>query len=367
MSRKISMMAAGAAALLTIGAFGVANAAVASPAAAPAWQSVGPAKVSGTVSAVTAVRHGGKTYEYAFVTPAYEDLKGQMTLYSRVGSGAWAKRTIPSKSGEAVVSAAALSPTDVLAFTQYSDGGRVLRFNGKSWSVFKTFNDAIGAATVLAANDIWVYGNENIAYTGPLGVYHYNGRTWTKVASGLDGGTATSATNAWAFTGTTVARYNGKKWTTTNLAKLLPAKSRSTDPLLTDVVATSNSTAYAIGNGNTELTGGPVVVLKFNGKSWTKVAQYRSGYTVQQQDIASDGHDGLWIPAESTGAPAFLLHFSGSSHAITKTSVPGAAGKTTSYVFSIVNIPGTTEELAGGDYNNGPRNPPFYALALFYN
>jgi hypothetical protein len=363
MARKKSALALGLAGILGLGIAGVANAAVTptAPAASPSWQSVLPGKVNGTVSAVTAVTQAGKTYEYAFVTTAGESANSsQLTLYWRVGNGAWTKKNIVNKLNETVVAATALSPTDVLAFTGYANGGRVLRFNGKTWAVIKTFNAAIYDATVLADNDIWVYED------AVDGGYHYNGHTWTKVGNGLyGGGSATSATNAWAFNGTTVAHYNGKKWTTANLAKLLPAPTTFTHPGLVGVV-TSNSTVYAIADGHSQDAGGPVYVLEYNGKNWAKVATGGLGNT-GQQEISSDGHGGLWIAVGGGGAPGSLQHYSSSSHTITRVTLPGEAGKDTSGVESIVNIPGTTEELAGGWYLNTTGTPPQYAQIYFYN
>ena len=260
--------------------------------------------------------------------------------------------------------ATAISPTDVLVFIRAKGGGEVLRRSGQKWSIVKTFAAEIGGASVLADNDIWVSGTAAGTGTAPLGVWHYNGHAWTKVASGLTGVSATSAVNAWAYNGTVAEHYNGKHWTTTNLASLLPAKSSETDPGVLSVVATSNSTAYAIGTAGGMLAG--IQVLDHNGHTWSKAAPYgyQSGFGGGL--VSSDGHGGLWIPVDGYYGRAIMVHYVNASHKLAASALPQTAIPFT-IIASIAQIPGTAEELAGGTATEAVRNARYIAKTYQYN
>ena len=232
--RKVSKrLAMGALATAAVAGLGIATTGAASAATGPSWSSVGPSAVSGAVTATASVHFGGnKTAEWAFVTTSFiTSNKGFPSVYSRVNAASWAKTTLPgSAPGEIFVSATAIGNTSVLAFSNLPNGtGREWQFNGSTWKVIKTFSDPIGNASVTSATNVWVAGT--VGGTAQLGVYHYNGKTWTKLASTLHGVQGLSATSAWAYTGSTVARYNGKGWTGTNLASLIGGRA----PRITDV------------------------------------------------------------------------------------------------------------------------------------
>jgi hypothetical protein len=133
------------------------------------------------------------------------------------------------------------------------------------------------------------------------------------------------------------------------VARLLPAaqKTHLNDPAVTGVFAVSKNSVYATGNGNQEDDGGPMVLLHWNGRTWSKVAGGLFGFDVQPvQPIASDGHGGLWIPmgGPEGGSDAHLLHYSGGR--LTTAAVPGGPSRTR--VATVARIPGTSEVLAGG-------------------
>jgi hypothetical protein len=331
------------------------------PATAAAWHPVGPAGVDGRVTALTAVSHGGRTYEWAFVTPGNAVVTGYPSVYARTGDGAWAKSAVPgSKAGESFVAATALSPTRVLAFSQLpGTGSRVWLWTAGKWSVMKTFAADIAAASVLGADDVWVFGGA-IFDGGTLGVWHYNGHTWARLSGSLEGGSATSATSAWAFGGKAVAHYNGKKWTLTSLAALLPARNGYGGPHLTAVLATSATDVYAIGTGGSEVNGGPgAVVLRYDGHSWRKVASYPA--LTPEALVSGDGHGGAWFPVY-IAASSVLLHSVNGSDKLTATALPGE-----DEIESLATIPGTTRELAGGFADNTSGNPPAYARIDLYS
>jgi hypothetical protein len=81
--------------------------------------------------------------------------------------------------------AAASSASDVWAFTDIaaaaytnfaSTRSQAVELVRGKWTVRKTLVGSVGAVSVLAANDVWVFGD--------AATYHYNGSTWAKVAGG---------------------------------------------------------------------------------------------------------------------------------------------------------------------------------------
>jgi hypothetical protein len=171
----------------------------------PSWQVV--KRVPGLselgFSAVVAV---GTNRGWAFDTAA------KPTAWERNGStpNAWTQVPFPGLTGETVVSAAATSATNVWAFTNDFGKSRALRWNGTDWTVVRSFDQAISGAVVLSPSDVWVFGEPYYPGAG-MGAWHYNGRTWSAPASGrrLEGGSALSGDDIWAFDGTDVAHWNG--------------------------------------------------------------------------------------------------------------------------------------------------------------
>jgi len=110
---------------------------------------------------------------------------------------------------------------------------------------------------------------------------------------------------------------------------------------------------YAIGSGNAEDEGGPLVILHYNGHTWARVAEGNWGIgTSPIQQVSSDGHGGLWIPMPGFGGrPSYLLHYRGGH--VTEAALPVSARKID--VQDVALIPGTAELLGAGlthAYNN---------------
>ncbi len=345
MTRKVAWIAAGIAGLLTSGAMGAtaANAASAPPVAAPHWHVVKTVKTDFTAG-FTAVVATGKTTGWAFDG---FDPKGGPTAWKRTGN-AWAKVAFPGKPDEEVFTAGASSPSDVWAFTQLLGGGsRVLHWNGHKWSVLKTFNRQINGASVVAARDVWVFGQQGFSFAPALGVWHYNGHGWSQVSKTIQGGSALSATDAWGFNGVSVAHWNGRKWTATSVKSLLPAKLPSglNDPAVAGILAITDKNVYALGSGNEEDEGGPLVVLHFNGTKWTRVSPVASFGAGPAEQFSADGSGGLWLPMlGSAGGTSFLVHFTDGK--LIKATLPVRAPAIT--IDAVARIPGTTDQLAGG-------------------
>jgi hypothetical protein len=130
---------------------------------------------NGVVTAVTAAgRNGGWAFDGFFNATAWE----------RNGS-TWTRVPFPSQNNEMVVAAAASSATNVWAFTQEFGISRALRWNGRQWTVMRSFPRAIGGAVVLGSSDVWVFGTDQLPGVD-LGAWHYSGGHLTQAA--LPGG-----------------------------------------------------------------------------------------------------------------------------------------------------------------------------------
>src|SRR5580658_7925122 len=314
-------------------------AAMTAPATAgPSWHIVkrvssGP---NGVFTAVTAVgRNGGWAFD-GFSKP---------TAWERNGS-TWTRVPFPSQNDEMVIAAAASSASNVWAFTQEFGTSRALRWNGQEWTAVRSFSRSIGGAVVLSSSDVWVFGTDQVPGAN-LGAWHYNGRTWTKVASGhgLEGGSGRSASDIWAFEGADVAHWNGSAWSRTSVASLLPAKQMLNDPALRGIYEQSRHSVYAIANGQDQDDGGPLALLHWNGSAWAKVAGGNYGVGTLQQ-FSSDGHGGLWLPMPGYATQkSYVLHYAGGH--LSAAPLPGGPNKIT--VDAVALIPGTSQVLAVGD------------------
>jgi hypothetical protein len=334
---KISaVIAAGGA--LTAGLASGASAATTARPAAPSWHPV--LSVTNTKSDfVSTVVATGKTSGWAFTNSG--------SAYERVSATKWVKAKFPSAGG-AVTTAAASSPSNVWAeFQTAGHGSQLDHWNGRAWTVAKTFAGSITGLSVLGTNDVWAFGGYGTS--GDNGVSHFNGHTWTRLSSTLQGGYAVSDRNVWAFTGTLAEHFDGRRWTATNLVKLLPAAPRGSTakPSLTGVIALAPNNVYATGEGASGQFGTPLSLLHFNGHSWSRVGSLASSTSHTGQKLASDGKGGLWLVVQPAGPVGLgglslgLYHYgAGKLAAVT---LPGGAA-----IASVSQIPGTAAALAGG-------------------
>ena len=224
---------------------------------------------------------------------AFDSVGSKAPVAYQLSGSAWKSRAIPAASGDVVEAAASSSASNVWAFTFK---GQVLRFNGSSWAAVKKFSKTINSGVVLSSTDVWIFGS------GGTGTYHYDGHTWTHSVSGsgLNGGSALSASSIWAYGGTSVAHWNGSTWTKTSVAGLLPKNTQLSHSRVAGIYAASASNVYAVGSGGRQDEGGPLVLLHYNGHAWSKVAENAGlGDPVA---VIGDGSGGLWIPVR-TGFP----------------------------------------------------------------
>jgi hypothetical protein len=276
----------------------------------------------------------------AFEVPAPLGTAGKSIAW-KLSGGAWTKVSLPG-TGAQVTAVSASSAGDVWAFRSTSNlrDEQALHWNGSDWALVSTLPDYdIADAIVLSPDNVWAFGAQH-------GAWHYNGRSWSQVpgGTGLTSGSALSPTSIWAVGGNVVAHWNGTSWTRTSLTSLLPA--RSNGPYLANVYAASASNVYAITGGDPELTGGgPIYILHWNGKTWSRVAS--APHTGNASAVTGDGSSGIWLavgPEEAPyGVTEALLHYSNGQ--LTKTSLPASLG--VAWVSALSQVPGSKDIVAG--------------------
>ncbi len=308
-------VAVAALAMLTGGAVAVAAPAATALRAAPAWHVTKTVGGSGfqEFSAATA----------ATGTSAWAFESGGATSKPRaykLSGHTWAQEPFPGQPGEEIFSASSSSPSNVWAFTTTdSSTSRVLRFNGHSWKQVKTFGKLISTGLAISPTNVWVFGEP--FGRERLGTMRFNGHGWRAVGKGpFLGASALSASSIWAYGPQNVGHWNGSTFHRVSVARLLPKPSQVCGPgFLSGIVALSATNVYAAGAGGCPDGQGPLVLLHYNGHSWSKVAI--KTLHADPEAIIRDGSGGLWLPLV-TGAPPSSTMYHFSHGALSKVSLP---------------------------------------------
>jgi len=298
--RKLSLTALLAAAAVAVAAApaGAASAGARAPAGS-SWQIA--VKVAGPgFPSFTAVTAASATSAWTFETAG----TAAPRAYQLSGS-TWTAQPFPDPAGDSVSSASSSSSDNVWAFTFQ---GRVLHYDGTSWTIVKNFGKVIESGLAISSSDVWVFGQ---SFAPALGTWRYNGSTWTKVSSGagLGHASALSANSVWACGGTDVAHWNGSTWKKTSVAHLLPKNTELSHSFVADVYAASSKSVYAVASGGRQDEGGPLVLLHYNGSTWRRLAlNAKLGGPVA---VVPDGSGGLWIPVVIGQGISSMEHYAG--------------------------------------------------------
>jgi hypothetical protein len=305
-------------------------------------------------NAVETVVATGKTSGWAFLASG--------AAYRRTGGSRWQPAALPQRGGSVNVAAAA-SPGDVWAAYRDASGTYLDHWNGRRWTTAKSFPGRLTALSVLGPRDVWAFGGLGRPDgRQPAGVFHFDGRRWTEVSSTLQGGSALSDRNVWAYRGTTIAHYDGRQWTDTDVAALFPAATagQTTRPALTGIIAAGPHDVDATGAGPAGPHGATAVILHGNGRSWERAASGSSA-SPDGQELTADGRGGLWLPATNAAGIPLLLRYSGGQ--VTVVTLPSPTGWPPAS-YSVSRIPGTGEVLSGGAVDN-PGDPAVNRSVVF--
>ncbi len=330
-----ALLGAGVVSVASLGVTSAASAAT-RPAESTGWHVVDTISTSPSQpSYLSAIVATGKTSGYVF---KWEGSSSYPAAYERTGTTTWKKVSFPGERGERVVTAHATSPADVWAFSALANqGSRVFHLVNGKWTVVKTFGLPIASATVLSSTDVWVFGTADDSGAARLGVYHYNGRTWTRVSRALGDGYAVSDRDVWASTGGSIENYNGHKWTATNLSGLLP-KDKNVK-LVDGVIALSAKNVYVLESDFISVETAALYVLHYDGHDWSKVAE---NYGFSTASLSPDGRGGFYFTAvPHSGGSSALMHYYRGKLAVV---APFTAVSSTQ-VSQVTHIPGTSQQL----------------------
>jgi hypothetical protein len=329
-SAAILLPAAALAASAASGTPGRVSAGPARPAATPSWKVVKTVRGSGNLAftAVTATsRHSAWAFEATSSKPVAWRLSGSR----------WTRASFPGMVGETVVSVASTSADDVWAASN-GTRSRVLSWNGRTWAVTGSFPVGLGDVVPLSRRDAWVFGSGR--------AWRYNGHHWSRVRSGngLSYGSALSPGSIWAIGVTDVAHWNGRTWSRTSVARLLPTcREHLCSPSLSSIYAQSPTSVWAVGTGNRQDIQGPTVLLHFNGHRWRRAALNDTAGNPGQ--VIPDGTAGLWISNYWYEAGSRMLHYS-AGH-LRLLPLPAISGRTLQ-VQAMAAVPGVPRAIGVG-------------------
>jgi hypothetical protein len=231
----------------------------------------------------------------------------------------------------------AVSASDVWAVGQYYNAGAfqtlIVHWDGTAWTQVPSPNapgstqDNLVAVRATSATNAWAVGSyHNSSDVSQTLILHWNGTTWTQVASpspaqssSLTSVAATSAGDAWAvgfyYTGTAdqsmILHWDGASWT-----QVTSPSPGSLSTILSGVRATSPSNAWAVGS-YTSGTPDRTLILHWNGSAWKQVTTPNPGGAAHDNDlssIAATSANDAWAAGAydtGTGLRTVALHWDG--------------------------------------------------------
>jgi hypothetical protein len=229
----------------------------------------------------------------------------------------------------------------------------ILHWNGTSWTRIPSPNPSSGgdllfSVSATSATDAWAVGwyyTEPGALASTL-VLHWNGTSWTQVASPnptpgaseLKSVSASSASDAWAAGAagynTLTLHWNGTSWT--HIKSPSPGDPINGGSQLTAVSDKSGTYPWAVGWYITRSVLMKTFTLHWNGTSWTHVPSPSPGTGLAKNGVTPNVLTGVstvsasdaWAVGTyhtSTGLKTLLLHWNGTSW--THVASPEASGQ----------------------------------------
>jgi hypothetical protein len=249
------------------------------------------------------------------------------------------------------------SPTNVWAAAG-DVGNYALRWDGHKWSYFPFHTSMIPTGlAVLSPRDVWVFG-----YFGEYApfVRQFDGRHWHGISSPIVplAASAVSPHDIWTVGAvgssfatnpndypSALANWNGWRWHTVPLPNLHIGRKQSFQPLGMTALGPKDVWVDGEVNSQSGIVNVRSLLLHWNGKRW---GLFRSPVNELAQ-VASDGTGGVWLTADP-GSPgrADLVHFRNFRWTVIPSPLPTGQANDTDDLYGLVNVPGTTQEWAGG-------------------
>jgi hypothetical protein len=296
------------------------------------------------------------------------------TLIARWNGIAWSQLPSPNpRRYNYLQSVSASSTRQAWAVGAYCDAscnsgsGRydtlITRWNGSAWSRVHSpdpaKSDALESVATDGSGDAWAVGYQCTSECGGASAevdqtltLHWNGRTWSTIASPrlrhedtiLFGVTAQSRTDAWAvgiainntvgpayIYRTLILHWNGRKWSLEASPNPGGTPVRGFD-YLTGITAVAGNNAWAGGyykpqrSSNTE-----TMILHWNGDRWSQARTFTPGFTnAQVIGITALSRTNAWASGfysdVTSTLQAFILHWNGKSWTSVHIPAPGSEG-----------------------------------------
>jgi hypothetical protein len=266
------------------------------------------------------------------------------TLAEHWNGTSWTRVPSPTPAGGGIFAAVtATSPTNAWAVGRTGGGPGVTgvfkplieHWNGTTWTQQRfplpTNGGLFTAVTATSATNAWAVG-----WTGSTSpgagtqtlIEHWNGRTWTRVASPnpagtfsiLDGVAASGPGNVWAvgYTGTNggpdqplILHWQDGAWVA------VPSPSPTGDVALQSVATTSHSDVWAVGLTH-PTTCSPqcgTLIEHWNGKTWRQVPSPNppAGYLNAFAGVAALNCHNAWAVGTTDYASTLIAHWNGKS------------------------------------------------------
>jgi hypothetical protein len=245
----------------------------------------------------------------------------------------WRGSVLPRGLHDTIIAASAASQADVWAVTHF--GGYIVHWNGARWSLAKRLPGAgqLTGVTAFSPSNVWVFGGGG--FTGGLGTWHFNGRTWRQWrgnANGLETAGAVSASDIWAIGGlltpdSTIEHFNGRSWRPVT-AKALSGLS------FHYITAFNRNDIWASATSATSNV--PVFLVHFNGTRWTR---FELPWKVDVYSVVGDGRAGLWMNGLGPTRKPFV-----SQPYVVHRTASGRWSRTAigTFLFDLALVPGTT-------------------------
>ncbi len=263
---------------------------------------------------------------------------------ARWHNGVWRPGRLPSGLSGLLIAVSTDSAKDAWAVSGL--GGYALHWNGTRWSVARRWSEGslrreLTGVQAFGRRDVWVFGGPG-AYPG-LGTWHFDGSSWTRVASGPGAGiisaSALSPTDMWAIGSTSapqdsIVHYTGT-WRLVRSSVLSGLQ-------FSGIAALAAGDVWAVATK----PGTPNVAFAVHLQNGTWV-RTRLPWAVDPIRLAADGRGGIWLTALSRNA-AWAIHRSAAGR-WSRVSVGSGAD-----MIGLTLIPGTASLWGAGSAATGP-------------
>jgi hypothetical protein len=211
------------------------------------------------------------------------------------------------------VSATSIWAVGLYAGADIRDRSLILHWNGRTWSRVASPNpgaqaDVMTGLAVVSGSSIWateLYRTSQSADSTSL-ILHWNGHAWGRAAAGPSGSdlldvSASSANNAWAVGGdakgnSLAMHWNGHAWSRVAAPSLKPGQLTNT---LESVTVLSPTSAWAVGGAedlfNFDST---AIEMHWNGRKWSMMASPAPGGTSTLSGVQAKSTVGPWAVGE---------------------------------------------------------------------